>query len=159
MENPSLRLARSLDALMGRRAARAVQGLGCELGTITKVFKSNQHTVDRVWVKLDNFKHEIKDPLIADWEVKIEIPIPSRVIKLASPVEPDGMDNAETEYSDLTRFDFHVQEADCLPDTTIKVHINYKDGIKVGDRVLVAPVCGGQDHVILCRLKESTGPG
>ena len=100
MESPSLRLARSLDALMNKRAAMASQGLAGELGTITKVFKSNQHTVERAWVKLDNFRHEIKDPLFADWEVKIEIPLPSRVVKLASPVNPDGTDiPGETEYS------------------------------------------------------------
>ena len=50
-------------------------------------------------------------------------------------------------------------EADELPDTTIKVHIKFKDGIKVGDRVLVVPVCGGQDHIIICRLETSSGPG
>jgi len=99
LENPSLRLARSLDALIHKRAAMATQGLAGELGTITKVFKSNQHTVDRVWVKLDNFKHEIKDPLFADWEVKVEIPLPSRVVKIATPVNPDGTDKPETEYT------------------------------------------------------------
>ena len=99
MENPSLRLVRALDALMDRRAAMATQGLAGELGTITKVFKSNQHTVERVWVKLDNFKHEIKDPLFADWEVKVEIPMPSRVVKIATPVNPDGTDKPETTYT------------------------------------------------------------
>lgn len=141
MADPFKQLASLLDMRMAGHAARAVSGVPCELGTITAT-----------GLKLDSFKHEIKDYLVADWELKIEIPQASRVIKTAAPVNPDGSDiPGSTQYSSLTRLDFSVQDVGD-PAATIKVHLNLKAGLKPGDRVLAVPVNGGQDAVVICKV-------
>lgn len=155
MENPSIRLARALEARMARHAAGAVQGLAGELGTITKVFKGDPFTVKRVWVKLDNFKDIIKDAMFADFKAKVVIPDFARMVRIAAcPVDP-GV---------LTRFDFDVEgvvdsEGARREETTVEVEIRFKDGLEVGDRVLVIPFNRGQDHLIACKVKPADGEG
>lgn len=146
---------------MDKKAAGAVQGIGGEIGTITKVFSSDGgETVDRVWVLLDNFKHPIKDPLIADWKAKLEIPTPSRVVRLAS-CDSSGVDAPAPEECcpdcGLRRLDFQCVPG--RPDVVKDVHIVFKDCLKEGDRVMVIPFNGGQDHLILCKLTSSKGGG
>lgn len=139
--DPYKQLARLLEDRMARHAGRAVAGLFCELGTITAT-----------GLKLDGFKHEIRDYLVADWEVKIEIPQASRVIKTASPVNPDGSDiPGSTAYSSLTRLDFNVQGVGDSS-ATVKVHLDLKSSLKPGDRVLAVPVNGGQDVVVIAKV-------
>jgi len=139
MDDPIKQFASLLDMRMAGHANRAVTGLPCELGTITAS-----------GLKLDSFKYEIQDYLIADWEIQLEIPQASRVIQMAAPVESDGNDIPEvTSYSSLTRFDFRSAGD---PMTTIKVHLNLKDGIKPGDRVLAVHVNGGQDAVVIAKV-------
>jgi len=131
-----------IDRQMKQRTAGALAGNTCVLGTIT----SNG-------VKLDDFKHAIDDPMYADWTVKLEVPQAARTVITASPVKSDpkgnDMDDGSTLYSSLTRIDFHgeggVGEA-------LKVHIDLKSELKSGDRVLVVPINGGQDCVILCKV-------
>lgn len=136
--DPYKQLARLLEDRMARHAGRAVAGLFCELGTITAT-----------GLKLDGFKHEIRDYLVADWEMKLEIPQASRVVKTASPVNADGSDiPGSTVYSDLTRLDF--QQGD--PGAVLKVRLNLKESLKPGDRVLAVPVNGGQDAVVICKV-------
>jgi hypothetical protein len=123
-------------------ADRIASTLPAELGTITETMA----------LKLDRFRHEIKDYLVADWELKIELPQASRVIKTAAPVEADGSDIPEvTTYSSLTRLDFNVQGVGD-PTATVKCHLNLKDGLKPGDRVLVLPVNGGQDFAVISKV-------
>lgn len=139
--NPYKELASILDMRMKGHAGQALSGVPCELGTMTAT-----------GLKLDNFKHEIQDYLVADWELKIELPQASRVIKTAAPVNPDGSDvPGSTQYSSLSRLDFNVQGMGD-PAATVKVHLNMKAGLKPGDRVLVLPVNGGQDFVVLCKV-------
>jgi len=123
---------------MARHAGRAVAGLVCELGTITAT-----------GLKLDGFKHEIRDYLVAEWEMKLEIPQASRVVKTASPVNADGSNiPGSTVYSALTRLDF--QQGD--PSAVLEVRLNLKESLKPGDRVLAVPVNGGQDAVVIAKV-------
>lgn len=139
--DPFKQLASLLDRQMINRAGMALSGLPCELGTITAS-----------GLKLDGFKHEIQDYLVADWTYKMELPQTSRVIKTASPVNPDGTDQeGVTQYSALSRIDFAVQGADDAG-TTIKVHMDLKSELKSGDRVLAIPVNGGQDIIVVCKV-------
>ncbi len=129
-----------LDSRMKQHAASALQGFPCVLGTMTTG-----------GVILDNLKHEIKDPLFSDWELEIELPVASRVIKTAAPVSSDGSDiSGSTKYSELCRLDFHISGFDSS--TTHNVHLNLKAGLKTGDRVLCIPVNGGQDCVIISKV-------
>lgn len=104
-------------------------------------------------LKLDLFKNVIPDYMVADWELKIEIPQASRVIKTASPVNEDGSDTPATQYSDLTRLDFSVQGEGS--NATKEVHLDLKTGLKPGDRVLAIPVNNGQDAVVICKVVSS----
>ncbi|GEA17489.1 peptide methionine sulfoxide reductase [Moorella sp. E306M] len=100
---------------------------------------------------LDRFPVPIPagDYLIADWEMRLEIPQASRVIKTASPVNTDGTDiPGTTTYSNLQRLDFQAWD----PGQVQEVHLNLKASIKAGDRVLVAWVNDGTDPVVLCKV-------
>lgn len=165
MEIPTTRLVRALEHRMATNAARAVQGIAAEIGTITKVFLGEDaYTVKRVWLKLDNFKDTIKDAMFSDFKVKMVMKDFARVVRLVSPVNPDGTDGDGAEYSDLTRFDFEVQgvadaEGAKRKEITVEVELRTKDGLKVGDRVLVATFNRGQDHLIVCKVKPPCGEG
>jgi hypothetical protein len=164
LANQYHRLARALEHRMAKHAAGAVQGLAGELGTIVNVFKSDPYTVKRVWVKLDNFKDVIKDPMFSQWTAKIVIPDFARVVKLCCPVDENGCDVAGTTCGERTRFDFDVNgvvgsEGATKPMTTVEVEVRAKDGLKVGDRVLVVPINNGQDHLIVSKVVSSDGDG
>ena len=108
-------------------------------------------------LKIDRFAVPIPkgDYLVLDLEVKMEIPQSSRVIKTASPVNPDGSDIPNvTGYSSLTRIDFNVQNVGD-PAATVKVHLDLKSSLKPGDRVLVAWINDHTDPVILAKVVSS----
>ncbi|MBW2672126.1 MAG: DUF2577 family protein [Deltaproteobacteria bacterium] len=138
--DPYKELAGLIEQRAAGHAGRVASTLPAELGTITQTLA----------LKLDRFRHEIKDYLVADWELQIELPQASRVIQTAAPVETDGSDIPDvTTYSSLTRLDFKVTGE---PTTTVKVHLNLKAGLRAGDRVLVLPVNGGQDFVVIAKV-------
>ena len=140
--DPYKELAGLIEQRAVGHAGRVASTLPAELGTITQTMA----------LKLDRFRHEIKDYLVADWELKIELPQASRVINTAAPVNPDGSDiPGSTQYSSLTRLDFSVQGVGD-PAATVKAHLNLKAGLKPGDRVLVLPVNGGQDFVVIAKV-------
>lgn len=139
--DPFREIAREIEKKSQGIAKQMIMGLPSELGTITST-----------GLKLDNFKHEIRDFLVADWEIKVELPAASRVTKIAAPVNADGTDiSGSTTYSDLTRLDFNVQGVGD-PKATVKVHLDLKSGLKPGDRVLVSQVNGGQDFVVIAKV-------
>lgn len=140
MSDPFKQLAGLLENRMAGIGAKVLSGMPCLLGTMTAT-----------GLKLDDFKHEVQDPLYADWTFKMELPQASRVIKIASPVNPDGSNQGGTTYSVLSRIDFNVQGADDAG-TTVKVHMDLKSELKPGDRVLVVPINSGQDHVIIAKV-------
>lgn len=131
--NPYAEIARLLDLRMSTRAARAIQGLPCELGTIT-------HT----GLKLDGFRHEIRDYLVADWLVTLHLP-PFSLLGTATPV--DGQGNPVEPTGQLARFDFREARIE-------DVRLEVRPGLKPGDRVLAVPVNGGTDAVVLCKVVE-----
>lgn len=139
--DPFKQIATMLDTQAQKRASQAVSGVPCALGTITAS-----------GLKLDLYKNVIAEYMIADWELKIEIPQVSRVIKTAAPVNADGSDiPGTTQYSSISRLDFNVQDVG-NPDATKEVHLDLKTGLKPGDRVLAIPVNGGQDAVVICKV-------
>ncbi len=139
MSDPVKQIVTLLEERMAKNVTRGIMGLPpCVLGTMTAT-----------GVLLDDFKHEIKDPLYADWHFKLEMPQPSRVVVLAAPVNSDGSDIPPTQYSPLTRIDWTVVGD---PNTTIHVHSELKSELQPGDRVLVVPINAGQECVIICKV-------
>ncbi|ACV64915.1 hypothetical protein Dtox_4248 [Desulfofarcimen acetoxidans DSM 771] len=134
MPDPFKQLASILEMRMAGHVARSVSGVLCELGTITAS-----------GLKLDSFKHEIQDYLVADWLVKIHFPVFSLVGTATSPVNDQGIDLPGAKTTSLTRYDFLTREVD-------EVHLELKADIKPGDRVLAVPVNGGQDAVVIAKV-------
>jgi hypothetical protein len=132
--DPFKQIVSLLDVRMTDKAGRAVSGTQCELGTMTAV-----------GLKLDNFKHEIQDYLVADWLVKIHFPAFFLVGTATSPVDEQGNPLPGASTSVLTKYSFNAREIE-------NVRLELKQGLKSGDRVLAAPVNGGQDFVILAKV-------
>jgi len=133
MGNPYKQLVTLFDARMEGKAANAISGVPCELGTITPS-----------GLKLDSFKHEIKDYLVADWLMKIHFPAFTLIGTATWPVDENGIPLPDAK-STSARFDFKAEKVD-------QVHLELKADIKSGDRVLVIQVNGGQDAVIIGKV-------
>jgi hypothetical protein len=116
-------------------ASTAIAGLSCELGTFTGS-----------GLVLDNFKHEIQDYLVADWLVKVHFTKSFEFLgKATSPVDEEGNDLPGASTSQLTRYQFK-------PGQVEEVRLEFKQGLKAGDRVLAVPVNGGREAVIICKV-------
>lgn len=134
MTDPFKQFASVLDARMTGHAGKALSGIPCELGTITAS-----------GLKLDSFKHEIQDYLVADWLVKVYLPAISFIGTATSPVDDQGINLPGATTTALTRYDFNAKEVD-------QVHLELKADLIPGDRVLAVPVNGGQDAVVICKV-------
>ncbi|MEW6540563.1 MAG: DUF2577 family protein [Bacillota bacterium] len=134
MENPFKEIAGIIQGQAAGQAAAALQGVPLELGTIRAS-----------GLKLDSFKHEIKDYLVADWTVTLHLPAHAKIGTMTSPVDENGNPEPGTSTSELTRFDFAEIE---IPG----VRVDFRAGLKPGDRVLVAPIHGGQDYVVIAKV-------
>lgn len=134
MSDPFRELASVLEARMGAKAKKAVSGVPCELGTMTGS-----------GLKLDTFKHEIQDFMVADWLVKIHFPAFSLVGTATSPVDSQGIDQPGASTSELTRYDF-------LPAEVEEVRLELKPHLNAGDRVLAIPVNDGREAVIVAKV-------
>jgi len=134
MADPFKQLVSLLDMRMASHAERTVTGVPCELGTITAS-----------GLKLDSFKHEIQDYLVADWLVKIHFPAFSFIGTATSPVDDQGNPLPGATTTSLTRYDFRPKEVD-------QVHLELKADLKPGDRVLVVPVNCGQEAVVIAKV-------
>ncbi len=134
MPDPFKELVSTLEMRMDSKAAQRVSGIPCELGTMTST-----------GLKLDKFKHEIQDYLVADWLVKVHFPAFSLVGTATSPVDEQGNDQPGASTSELTRYDFLPREVD-------QVRLELKADLKPGDRVLAVPVNGGQEAVIVAKV-------
>jgi len=140
MVDPYGKLAEALETRLGGIAAKAVSGMPSELGTIT----------GSGGLKLDSFKYEIPDYLVADWSVQLHFPAFSRVGTMTAPVNVKGEAQAGAVTGQWTRFDLtEAQVAD--------VRMNWQAGLKAGDRVLAVPVNGGRDAVVLCKVVSAGG--
>jgi hypothetical protein len=132
--NPIKELASVIDLRITDKANNALSGVPCELGTLTAT-----------GLKLDNFKHEIQDYLIADWLVKLQFPAFSFIGTETRPVDQQGNELPGASTSSLTRFDFNAKVVD-------GVRLELKPKLQAGDRVLAVPVNGGQDTVIIAKV-------
>jgi len=128
-------LASLLEMRMKKHAAAALSGLPCELGTITA----------SGGLKLDTFKYEIQDYLIADWLVKIHFPTFFLIGTATSPVDEDGSALPEATTTPLTRYNFSAHEVD-------NIRLELKACLQPGDRVLAVPVNGGQDAIVISKV-------
>lgn len=108
---------------MSRQFKGTFSGGNAELGTITAT-----------GLKLDTFKHEIQDYLLPGWTVKLQLP----AFTLQGSLSIPGGGGAAT---------FAVQ-----PIEIDEVKIDLAAGLQPGDRVLVIPVNGGNDFVVMCRV-------
>lgn len=118
--NPYKTLVATLGVQMSKVVAGAVSGVPGELGTITAT-----------GLKLDNFKHEIQDYLVAEYLT----------------LDKTYMTETETDGD-------HVHGTP--PPTGAHMH-QVKTPVplqplKAGDRVLVTPIRGGQDYVVIARV-------
>lgn len=127
--DPFNKLAAVLESRMSGHATAAVSGVPAEMGTLTSS-----------GLKLDSFKHEIKDYLVAEWETKLTIPAFTLTGAVAG--LQDGSGGA---VSGSGTFSFEETEID-------GVGFMFKDGLKPGDRVLAVPVAGGSEAVVLCKV-------
>lgn len=134
MPDPFKQFADVLEERMAGHAGRALSGVPCELGIITAS-----------GLKLDSFKHEVHDYLVADWLVKIHFPAFSLIGTATSPVDDQGNDLPGATTTPLTRYDFRSREVD-------DVRLELKVGLQPGDRVLAVPVNGGQDAVVIAKV-------
>lgn len=132
--DPYKEFAALLDMRIKGHANQALFGVPCELGTITAT-----------GLKLDGFKHEIKDYLIADWLVKVHFPAFSLVGTATSPVDSNGNNLPGATTSQLTRYNFLQREIE-------EVRLELKPGLKPGDRVLAIPVNNGHEAVIMAKV-------
>ncbi len=143
--DPYKELGKILEMRMAGHAAKATSGMSSELGTITSS-----------GLKIDNFKHEIKDYLIADWLVKIHFPDfellgqetcmeSNGLITTASSVDTNGNLLPNAVWRGLAKYSFKAKIVD-------DVRIELKTKLQPGDRVLAIPVNGGQDAVIIAKV-------
>lgn len=116
-----------------KAAGNALSGIPCELGTITAS-----------GLKLDTFKHEIPNYLVAEWMARIHLPAHTMLATETAPVDAGGspLPGATTVHA---KYDFETKEID-------QVKIEIKPDLQPGDRVLAIPVNGGQDAVVICKV-------
>ena len=133
MQDPYKQLTSILDMRMCGIAKSEISGVPCELGIITST-----------GLKLDNFKHEIKDYLIADWNVKVHFPSFTMLGTWTAPVDENGIPEPDAK-SYFAKNSFQSCEVD-------KVRLELAVELNPGDRVLAIPVNGGQDFVIMSKV-------
>lgn len=124
-------IAQTLRAGMQKHANDMLSGVPAELGTITET-----------GLKIDNFKHEIQDYLVADFLVTLHLPAFS-LVGTTAPADDEG--NASGSKSQRTQFEFE-------PTMIEEVRVNLAAGLLPGERVLVMPTNGGADFVVMCRV-------
>lgn len=127
--DPYKKLATVLERRMAGHVAAVVSGVPAELGTITGS-----------GLKLDGFKHEIQDYLVADWKTKLKLPS----FTLTGTVT-GFRDSSGGTVSGTGTFAFEEAEIE-------GAGLVFKDGLKPGDRVLAIPVAGGTEAVVLCKV-------
>lgn len=127
--NPYNELASELKSRMQKQIGKGMTGISGELGTITES-----------GLKLDTFKHEIHDYMVADWLVKLTLPAFN-----ISGTQSGLKDSVNGEVTGTASWSF--------PSTIIdQVHIELKPDLQPGDRVLCVPVNNGLDVIIVCKV-------
>jgi hypothetical protein len=101
-------------------------------------------------LKLDRFAVPIPkgDYLIAEWLVKVSLPVFSLLGTETSPVDEQGVPQPGATTTPLTKYEFREFEVD-------QVKLEFKPDLKPGDRVLVAWVLDGTEPIILSKVVSS----
>lgn len=136
MRDPYQMLAADIRQEMKQSAGNALSGVPAELGTITAT-----------GLKLDNFKSEIQDYLVADFLTSLHLPSFHLV---GTTVLADAEGNPSGPPSPRTRFDFEESIVE-------EVRLDLAAGLSPGERVLVIPINGGADFVVMCRVVNVSG--
>lgn len=126
-KDPYGQLASALFSSVGKHTKQALGGVGAVLGTITGT-----------GLKLDDFKHEFQDYMVAELPGLFSVPRHNVNGTAAS---------AEHNWGE-TSFDFQETE---IEDVSLKL------ALKPGDRVLVVQVNGGNDVVVVCKVVSANG--
>ncbi|MEK4456456.1 hypothetical protein [Paenibacillus sp. FSL R10-2748] len=123
-----------MQSSMAGHTRQALSGVGAVLGTITST-----------GLKLDDFKHELQDYLIA--ELPGLLSVPRHMYKgTSTAVESENWEGKELKTS------FYIGE-DELED----VNLSLNEGLKPGDRVLAVRVNSGNDVVVVCKVVNGRG--
>lgn len=123
-----------MQSSMAGHTRQALSGVGGVLGTITST-----------GLKLDDFKHELHDYLIA--ELPGLLSVPRHMYKgTSTAVESENWEGKELKTS------FYIGE-DELED----VNLSLNEGLKPGDRVLAVRVNSGNDVVVVCKVVSGRG--
>lgn len=130
--DPYSALAVSLRENAVKKAAEVLTGVTAELGTVTGT-----------GLKLDSFKHEIKEYLVAEFP---------GTLKLSDLTLTGGVrglkDSGGGRVEGQGEFTF-------VPSETKETVLSLK--YQPGDRVLVLPLNGGNDAIVLCRVVSGNG--
>lgn len=123
-----------MQSSMAGHTRQALSGVGAVLGTITST-----------GLKLDDFKHELQDYLVA--EPLGLLSVPRHMYKgTSTAVESENWEGKELKTS------FYIGE-DELED----VNLSLNEGLKPGDRVLAVRVNSGNDVVVVCKVVSGRG--
>ncbi|MEC4567208.1 hypothetical protein L8C07_14770 [Paenibacillus sp. CMAA1739] len=123
-----------MQSSMAGHTRQALSGVGAVLGTITST-----------GLKLDDFKHELQDYLVA--ELPGLLSVPRHMYKgTSTSVESENWEGKELKTS------FYIGE-DELED----VNLSLNKGLKPGDRVLAVRVNSGNDVVVVCKVVNGRG--
>ncbi|MCP3780020.1 hypothetical protein [Paenibacillus sp. MZ03-122A] len=123
-----------MQSSMAGHTRQALSGVGAVLGTITST-----------GLKLDDFKHELQDYLVA--ELPGLLSVPRHMYKgTSTAVESENWEGKELKTS------FYIGE-DELED----VNLSLNEGLKPGDRVLTVRVNSGNDVVVVCKVVSGRG--
>lgn len=122
-------LASLVNTAMFTHTKQALNGIGAVLGTMTAT-----------GLKLDDFKHEIQDYLVAELPGTFKLPD----FTISGSVE--GLrDSTGGELEGQGNFQFAKTDIE-------KTLLDVKKGFQPGDRVLVFRLNGGQDVIVLCKV-------
>ncbi|MEK4980997.1 hypothetical protein [Bacillus sp. FSL K6-6540] len=127
-KDPYGQLASSLYASLNKQTRQAMGGVGAVLGTITST-----------GLKLDDFKHELQDYMVAELPGLLTLPRYTAVGTATLGGQPQEMT-------------FDVEENE-VEDTLFELG----KGLKPGDRVLAVRVNSGNDVVVVCKVVSSGG--
>ncbi|WP_456288398.1 hypothetical protein M1D70_26400 [Paenibacillus sp. AK002] len=127
-KDPYGQLASSLYASLNKQSRQAMGGVGAVLGTITST-----------GLKLDDFKHELQDYMVAELPGMLSLPRYTAA----------GTATLGGQQQEMT---FDVEENE-VEDTLFELG----KGLKPGDRVLAVRVNSGNDVVVVCKVVSSGG--
>lgn len=129
-KDPYGQLASALYSTVGKHTRQALGGVGAVLGTITGT-----------GLKLDDFKHEFQDFMVAELPGVLAVP---------------GSVMAVTPMLDVRSAEDPKQEESSSNETEIE-DARLSLALKPGDRVLAVRVNGGNDVVVVCKVVSGHG--